>query len=241
MTDHFNIIHLIEKNAKTRFSKDYQSELVNKIKKKFWEREQQFFAANLYCLLNYSKSDFIVDLDDVWKWLGYIRTDPAKRLLERSFSENIDYIKVQSGENAKNGKQKEQILLTTTAFRKLCMKAETYEGDKIADFYIKLEDFLFEIINEETSELKEQMKIKDQQILKQEEELKKQEEELKKQEEELKRQREEFKKQEEEFIALTKKRYADLISLVEKQEATGDKNIVKKKDKKNKENKENKK
>jgi hypothetical protein len=233
MADNFNMIHLIERNAKTRFSKDYQSELVNKIKKKFWEKEQQFFAANFYCLLNYSKTDFIVDLDDVWKWLGYIRTDPAKRLLERSFIENIDYIKVPLGINAKTEKQKEQILLTTTAFRKLCMKAETPEGDRVADFYIKLEELLYEIINEETSELKEQMKIKDQQMIKQEEELKKQEEELKKQ-------REELKKQEEELIELKKKTYAELIAFMEKQEETEDKNVVKKKDKKikNKENKQ---
>ena len=27
----------------------------------------------------------------IWEWLGYSRKDPAKRLLEKSFKENIDY------------------------------------------------------------------------------------------------------------------------------------------------------
>jgi hypothetical protein len=45
--------------------------------------------------LNYnSKTDFVIDLDDVWKWCGFARKDPAKRLLEKFFILDTDYKKL---------------------------------------------------------------------------------------------------------------------------------------------------
>jgi len=41
--------------------------------------------------LSYNKTDFVIDLDDVWKWLGFARKDPAKRLLEKHFTRDVDY------------------------------------------------------------------------------------------------------------------------------------------------------
>lgn len=82
---------MIEKNPITHLSKDYQNNLITKIKNKFAEKEQHMFVASFFCYLNCSKTDFIVDLDDIWKWIGFARKDPAKRLLEKNFVEDIDY------------------------------------------------------------------------------------------------------------------------------------------------------
>ena len=30
-------------------------------------------------------------MDDVWKWLGFSRRDPCKRLIEKHFTKNTDY------------------------------------------------------------------------------------------------------------------------------------------------------
>lgn len=43
-------------------------------------------------LLNYnSKLDFVIDLDNIWKWLGFSKKNRAKELLEKHFLLNDDY------------------------------------------------------------------------------------------------------------------------------------------------------
>jgi len=65
---------------------------LNKIKYNFTDFEQQLFVSSFYCYLNYNKNtDFVVDLDNIWKWLGFNQKHDAKRLLERQFIIDIDY------------------------------------------------------------------------------------------------------------------------------------------------------
>jgi MSV199 domain len=90
--EQINIIQLVEKNPITRLSKEYENSLVNKVKDRFSDTQQQMFLASFYCYLNYdSKKDFIINFDDVWKWTGFSRKDPAKRLLEKYFTPEIDF------------------------------------------------------------------------------------------------------------------------------------------------------
>ena len=50
------------------------------------------FVSSFYCYLNYDKNiDFIVDLDDVWKWLGFSQKIRAKECLDKYFKLDIDY------------------------------------------------------------------------------------------------------------------------------------------------------
>ena len=64
MATALDIVKLIEKNPITRLSKNYQNNLINKIKSKFSEGQQQLFVASFFCYLNYnSKNEFIIDLD----------------------------------------------------------------------------------------------------------------------------------------------------------------------------------
>ena len=87
-----DIINLIDKNSITRLSKDYDNKLINKIKTSFTDTQQQIFVASFYCYLNYdTKKDFVIDFDNVWKWLGYTRKDHAKTCLENHFVVDIDY------------------------------------------------------------------------------------------------------------------------------------------------------
>jgi hypothetical protein len=65
---------------------------LTKIKTKFTENEQQIFVASFYGFLNYdSKMDFVINLDDVWKWLKFSTKQKAKMLLENVFVIDIDY------------------------------------------------------------------------------------------------------------------------------------------------------
>jgi len=155
-----NIVELIENNPITRLSNTYQGRLVSKIKTNFSTEDQQLFVASFYSYLNYnSKTDFVIDLDNVWKWIGFGQKDTAKRILEKFFIIDKDYLLRRSPEQKKGrgGHNKETFILTINAFKRFCLKAETKKADQIHDYYIKLEETLHEIVNEESNELKLQL------------------------------------------------------------------------------------
>jgi hypothetical protein len=208
MEKNFDIVKLIEKNPITRLSNDYQNSLVNKIKNKFKDNEQQMFAASFFCYLKHdSKKDFVVNMDDIWKWIGFSRKGHAKTLLEKCFIEDIDYkillpqLRKQDFDNKnknsltkkeeKNseehgGHNKEQILLTINTFKKFCLKAGTKKADEIHDYYIKLEEILHETINEQTEELKNQLLLKDKQLESKDKQLESKDKQLESKEEQHK-------------------------------------------------------
>jgi len=50
------------------------------------------FLASFYCYLQHdNKNDFVIDLDNVWKWLGFNQKSNAKYALEKNFTINNDY------------------------------------------------------------------------------------------------------------------------------------------------------
>jgi phage anti-repressor protein len=161
MTDNLNIVHLIEKNPLTRLSRDYQSNFVQRIQASFTESQQHLFAASFYCYLNHdAKNDFVVDLDNVWKWLGFARKDPAKRVLEKHFTKDVDYkVALHNLVERKNegGFNKESILMNVNTFKKLCLKAGTKKADEIHDYFLKLEETLHDVLKEEAEELRLQL------------------------------------------------------------------------------------
>jgi hypothetical protein len=87
-----NIVELIESNPVTKLTGNYQSKLLEKVKSHFSEYEQQLFVASFYCYLNHnSKTDFVIDLNDLWKWVGFGQKVNAKRILEKHFENEKDY------------------------------------------------------------------------------------------------------------------------------------------------------
>jgi len=91
--EELNIVELIEKNPITKLSSNYNNKLLNKIKEKFTELEQQLFVSSFYCYLKYNKNkDFVIDLDNIWAWLGFGQKTNAKRVLEKNFILDKDYI-----------------------------------------------------------------------------------------------------------------------------------------------------
>ena len=163
-----DIVNLIESNPITKFSGDYQSKLVEKIKNNFTNYEQELFLSSFYCYLKYdSKNDFVIDLDNVWKWLDFSQKDAAKRVIDKNFYINKDYkiFAPQVGgakKDARGGHNKEIIMLNVETFKKFCLKAGTKKADEIHDYFIKLENIMFEITKEECEELKNQLqKIED--------------------------------------------------------------------------------
>jgi hypothetical protein len=157
-----DIVNLIESNPITKLNGNYQSKLVEKVKNNFTEYEQQIFLASFYCYLNYDVNDFVIDLDNIWQWLGFGQKVNAKRVLEKNFILDKDYKLLlcqlaKQTNGVKGGHNKETFMLNINTFKKFCLKSETKKADEIHDYFIKLENILQEIILEESVELKLQL------------------------------------------------------------------------------------
>jgi len=165
MNASFNIVDLIENNPIARLTNTYQNNLLTKIKANFTDSEQQLFVASFYSFLNYdSRTDFVIDLDDVWNWLGFTNKAHSKRLVDKQFIINKDYkvLLTFAGEQKKHikgGHNKETIMLNVETFKKFCLKAGTKKADQIHNYYIRLEQTLQEVIDEESAELKLQLVV----------------------------------------------------------------------------------
>ena len=168
MNAQLNIVDLIENNTILNLSPDYNNRFINKVKETFTETQQQLFVSSFYCYLNYHQTnDFVIDLDNIWIWLGFSTKQKAKILLENSFVINRDYIllnqQVKQSSDTKGGHNKQTFLLNIRTFKLFCIKAGTAKANEIHEYFIKLEDIMNEIIKEECVELKE--KIENQKIL----------------------------------------------------------------------------
>lgn len=165
-----DIVELIEQNPIVRLTNTYKSKLIEKIKTIFNESDQHLFVSSFYCYLNYdTKKDFVIDLDNVWKWLGFNNKANAKIVLEKNFTPEIDYrsLLLNSQEQKKNGRgghNRQTVLMTIKTFKLLCLKAGTKKAEQIHEYYINLEETLQEAINEESNELRLQLEQKNKQI-----------------------------------------------------------------------------
>ena len=163
--EQLNIVELIEKNPITRLSSTYNNKLLNKIKDNFTDFEQQLFVGSFYCYLNYNQNkDFIVDLDTIWKWMGFSVKIKAKILLEKHFKIDIDYINLLYDSAQQNlhekkhgGHNKETIMLNINTFKLFCLLSDTKKSKEIHSYFIKLENLLHEVLEEETQELKDKL------------------------------------------------------------------------------------
>lgn len=158
-----DIVNLIESNPITKLNGNYQSKIVEKVQQHFNSYEQQMFLASFYCYLQHdNKNDFVIDLDNVWKWLGFSSKHKAKELLNKIFVSDKDYkcLLTRRGEQddkTHGGHNKEIIMLNMNTFKKFCLKAGTKKADEIHDYFIKLETILQEIVKEESDELRQQI------------------------------------------------------------------------------------
>ena len=168
-----NIVELIENNPITKLSSDYNVKLLQKIKEQFTDFEQQLFLSSFYCYLNHHPTnDFVIDLDSVWKWMGFQSKYNAKRVLERNFTIEKDYKNplrppAKQTTHIKGGHNKEIFMLNVKTFKSLCLKADTKKADEIHDYFLKMEQIIQESINEESTDLRNQLTIQSKKITEQ--------------------------------------------------------------------------
>jgi len=155
-----NIQTLIESNPISKISTKCNDELIKKLTENFTTDHQKLFLGSFYCYLNYnSKSDFVIDLDFLWKWLDFSQKRRAKELLLKHFIENVDYVRsfAQQRESLPlgGGSSKEKIMMNIRTFKSMCLKANTKKSTDIQNYFIDLEEAIFEITSKQTKFLQE--------------------------------------------------------------------------------------
>ena len=155
-----DIASLIESNPIARFNQTYHSKIIDKLSVKFSNYDEKIFLSNFYCYLKYDKvNDFIIDLDNIWKYIGFRNKANAKRLLRNSFIIEKDYkiLRLNIHEN-------EKIMLNIQTFKNLCVKSFIKKADEIYDYFSKLEEVFYEILIEEVIELRAELLKKSEEL-----------------------------------------------------------------------------
>jgi phage anti-repressor protein len=83
------------------------------------------------------------------------QTFDSENMME--IEEEYNIIQDDKSKKQHGGHNKEKIMLNIITFKRLCMKAVTERANEIHYYFIKLEEILYEILEEETSELKAQL------------------------------------------------------------------------------------
>ena len=151
-----NIIELIEKNPNNRLSDTYNNNFLKEIIENFISDNEKLFIIHFYKYLNYNKlDDFIINLDDVFKMIGFNQKNAAKKIINKNFEENVDYTILQYLEKKQGsgGHNRETIMLNISTFQFLCVKAKTIKGDEIYNSFSKLENILNKLVMEQCVEI----------------------------------------------------------------------------------------
>ena len=190
----FNIVDFIEKNPLTKLHGNYHGTLIEKVSERLDDESFRIFMTSFYSYLNYdSRKDFVVDLNDVWKWCGFTRKDHAKRLLIKFFNKNVDYVislhsKGEKGSiisppkeekecllprtgESKRGRPVEDIYMNVDTFKKFCLTARTNKATQIHNYFITMEEIIMETVAEENEKLANKLRLKDCEIEKNELEM----------------------------------------------------------------------
>jgi hypothetical protein len=83
-------------------------DLYEQLKANFNTIDENIFLKNFECYLKYDQDkDFVIDLDNIVKYIGFSRKDNAKRLLVKFFKEKINYqVILSTAEQKKNAHNK---------------------------------------------------------------------------------------------------------------------------------------
>ena len=147
-----NISELLN-NSNTTLSLNIQTKMVDLINEEFNEFEQQWYVSNLFMYMHYHPTnDYPVNLDDVFKMIGFAHKGNIMNTITNHFTEGEDYkVALFHTEKRKNegGHNKEIVMLNIDTFKNLCLMAKTEKGKEIRKYYVKLENIYNKIIKEE--------------------------------------------------------------------------------------------
>ena len=159
-------------------SLNFKSKIVDELNNTFTDDQKSWCIGHLYMYLNYHPTnDYPIDLENVWKLIGFSHKANAKRTLINNFVKDEDYkisllpreqrshtkggesksgVFIPKDENL-GGRPEETILLNVDTFKNLCMITKTEKAKEIRMYYVKLENIFNKLIKEEIEENKKQL------------------------------------------------------------------------------------
>jgi len=150
------------KNNQTTLSLTCQSKMIDLLNSEFTEEQSKWYIANLYLYLNYdSTTEYPINLENVYKMVGFANKGNAMKVIKNNFIVNEDYKTVlfhrEKNLNIKDlgGRPTEDVMLNIDCFKSLCMIAKTPQGKEIRKYYVKLENIYNKIIKEEIESQKQ--------------------------------------------------------------------------------------
>ena len=139
----------------------YNETLLKKIKEHFPQDHQTFIETYYGYLNNTQPNEFIIDLNNIWEWLGFYGKASAKRVLDKNFINETDYkILPKSNDELKKGRgghNKEITMMNVKCFKLFCVKSNTKKANILHEYIIKLEELIKEVIQEEGNQMKLQL------------------------------------------------------------------------------------
>lgn len=89
--EHVDFKALVTKNNLDK-SLNFRSKIVDELNHEFTEDEKRWCVGNLYMYLNYHQTDeYPIDLENIYKLIGFSNKGNAKSTLINNFIENVDY------------------------------------------------------------------------------------------------------------------------------------------------------
>lgn len=150
-------------------------DLIQILKNEFSNDDQRKFLDHFSLYLKYDaySDDFVIDLDDVYEWIGFTRKDAAKRLLVKHFNKDTEYslesLIPSPVEQVHGGHNKEKIKMSIGTFKAFCMIANTEKGKSTRKYYTKMENIFFKYITQKQASF---MKELEEDVINREERLK---------------------------------------------------------------------
>jgi phage anti-repressor protein len=97
------------------------------------------FSHELAMEISNSGSDFPVDFDRAWKWIGYSRKADALIKLKNNFDEGLDYFCGNPSKNALAGRPSRKVFLSVDCFKSFAMMAGTEQGKLVRRYFLDCE------------------------------------------------------------------------------------------------------
>lgn len=140
------------KNTPLSLSLEAQSDMINLLNKHFTQEQSRRYIINLYMYLNFHPiNDFPINLDHVYRDLGFANKGNAMKTIKSNFTKDEDYkiILIPREKKQNAGRPEEDIMLNVDTYKTLCMLVKTPQGKDIRKYYVKLENIYNGIIKNE--------------------------------------------------------------------------------------------
>jgi len=92
---------------------------------------------------NTLNNEFVVNLEKIANWLEANKKN-LKETLKLSYKKNVDYKVTKNNTNkiGSGGHNKEDIFLTTEAFKRLCMMSKTKKSEEVRLYFLEMENLI---------------------------------------------------------------------------------------------------